>query len=90
MNDELVPEKLYYLRMLNDNLLKQDESQFVIKNVRISPSGVLEADRIYADVKFATKVFYSGEYYITELGPDEVEDFYSVDPHEHNHGEDDE
>jgi len=90
MNDELIPEKLYYLRMLNDNLLKEGESQFVIKNVRISPSGVLEADRIYADVKFATKVFYSGEYYITELGPDEVEDFYSDEPHEHHPNDDEE
>ena len=45
MSDEnLVPEKLFYLRMLNDNLLKQDESQFTVNNVRISPAGVEEID----------------------------------------------
>jgi hypothetical protein len=79
MND-MIPEKVYYLRMLNDNLLKQDESQFTVKNVRISPAGVLEADRIYSNVSLTTKVFYNGEFYLSELSESDLEDFY-----EHNH-----
>lgn len=84
MNDEnLVQEKLYYLRMLNDNLLKQDESQFTVKNVRISPAGVLEADRIWPNVTFSTKIFYNGEFYLTQFTDEEVKDFFDVCNHEH-------
>ena len=76
MNDNLVPEKLFHLRMLNDNILKQDESQFIIKNIRISPAGVLEAERAFADVSFTVKIFYNDKFYITELTTEEVADFY--------------
>jgi hypothetical protein len=87
MEDNIVPKRLYNVRLLHDDLQKQDNASFVASNIKISPSGVLEADRVWTDVEFTTKVFYSGEYYITELGPDEVEDFYSDDPHEHHHGD---
>ena len=89
MSDNLVPEKLFHLRMLNDNLLKQDESQFVVKNVRISPAGVLEADRTWADVPFTTKIFYNDTFYLTELTADEVADFYESGC-DHDHSEEDE
>jgi hypothetical protein len=84
MNDNLIPEKLYYLRMLNDNLLKQDESQFTVKKVCISPAGVLEAERVWPNVTFTTKIFYNGEFYLTQFTDEEVEEFYDVANHMHD------
>lgn len=84
--DNIVPKRLYHVKLLNEDLQKRDDSFFVAENVKISTAGVLEADRIWQDVEFATKVFYNGEFYVTELSPEEVEEWYN--PHECDHDHD--
>jgi len=88
--ENLVPERHYRVSLLNDDLQKRNDDMFVVKNVKISPSGVVEADRVWSDVPFTTKIFYSGTYYITEMTPEEVEEFYDVESHDHGDVEDDE
>jgi len=83
-NEEIVPEKMYHVHLLNEDLQKQGESVFTVKNVRISPSGVLEADRVWSDVPFVTKIFYKGEFLLTQMGEEEIAQFYE---HEHEGGE---
>lgn len=86
MNEDIVPKRLYNIKLLNEDLQKQNNDFFTAENVKISPAGVLEADRVWQDVEFTTKVFYSGEFYVTELGPDEVEEWFNEE-HHHHHGE---
>lgn len=88
MNDDIVPKRLYNIKLLNEDLQKQNDNFFTAENIKISPAGVLEADRVWQDVTFTTKVFYSGEFYVTELGPDEVKEWFN--PHECEHGDEEE
>jgi len=89
MKDEnLVPKRLYNVHLLNDDLQKQNQDFFTAENVKISASGALEADRIWQDVPFTTKIFYSGPFIVQELSPEEAEHWY--DEGEHTCGEDDE
>lgn len=88
-DNNLIPEKLFHLRMLNDNMLKQEDSQFIVKNIRISPAGVLEAERVFADTPLSIKVFYNDTFYLTELMAEEVADFYNSGC-DHDHISDDE
>lgn len=91
MNDEnIVPKRLYNIKLLNEDLQKQNNDFFTAANVKVSPAGVLEADRVWQDVEFTTKVFYNGEFYITELGPDEIEEWYHPEEGPHNHHHEDE
>jgi len=88
VNDELLPEKHYFIHLLNEDLQKQDEAKFAAKNIRISPAGVLEADRVWSNEKFTIKIFYKGEFFLTQMRDEEVEFFY--DPESHDHGDEDE
>lgn len=91
MNDDnIVPKRLYNIKLLNEDLQKQNNDFFTAQDVKVSPAGVLEADRVWQDVPFVTKVFYNGEFYITELGPDEVEEWYNPDEEHHHHDDEDE
>jgi hypothetical protein len=89
MNDDIVPERLYNIKLLNDDLQKQNNDFFTAKNVKIGPTGVLEADRIWQDVEFTTKIFYSGPFLIQELSAEEAEHWYD-DECEHNHEDEEE
>jgi hypothetical protein len=86
MKDEnLVPKRLYNVHLLNDDIQKQNQEFFTAENIKISASGALEADRIWQDVPFTTKIFYMGPYFISELSPEEAEHWYDQDDCDHNH-----
>jgi hypothetical protein len=79
-----VPVRLYRIFLLNSDVQKMQNDVLVAENVRIGQSGVLECDRVWADVPIKTKVFYSGEFYIIELDEQEIAEFYEHVDHEHD------
>jgi len=90
MKDEenLVPKRLYNVKLLNDDLQKQNNDMFTAENVKISAAGILECDRIWQDVEFTTKIFYSGPFIVQELSPEEAEHWYDPDECDHDHEDD--
>ena len=87
--ENLVPKRLYNVKLLNDDLQKQNNDMFTAENVKISAAGILECDRIWQDVEFTTKIFYSGPFIAQELSAEEAEHWYD-EGGEHTCGQEDE
>lgn len=88
MDDSIVPQRLYHVQLLNEDIQKRNEDIFTAANVRINGQ-ILECERVYTDVPFKIKMFYKGEFLLTELDPTEVEEFNNPHQCDHDHeGED--
>lgn len=87
MSDELVPQKMYRVFLLNNDLQKMQDDVMVAEDVRVGPSGALECNRIWSDTNIRTKVFYNGPYYVVQMDEEEISDFHEPD-HFHNHNDD--
>jgi hypothetical protein len=86
MTDDITPTRLYRIFLLNTDVQKRQDDFLVAENIRIGPSGVLECDRVWSDTNIKTKIFYNGEFHITEMDAEEIADFKDTDC---LHGEDD-
>jgi hypothetical protein len=67
MSDELIPSRVYEVRLLDIDLQREGEDRFLAEDVRVSTAGILEANRIYIDSPRKEKVFFSGKFFITEM-----------------------
>jgi hypothetical protein len=89
MNENLPIKHIYELRLLNVDLQKDQEDRLLVTDVRIGPSGALEANQIFLNSEDTQKLFYNGQYFITEM-PMEVYEDLKKDGHNHHHNHEDE
>jgi hypothetical protein len=83
MNDDIVPQRIYELRLLNVDLQKDQEDRLLVTDVRAA-GGALEANQIYTDSDSMNKIFYHGDYFIREML---LEEFEELKEHGHHHDE---
>ena len=90
MSDTNMPRRLYHVQLFNVELQREHMDMFSAENIRISPSGVLECDRVFNDTTETLKIFYHGDFHICEFDKEDVEEFEHPHECEHDHGDDEE
>jgi hypothetical protein len=89
MKDDDITRRIYEIRLLQTDLQKDQEERWLGEDVRVSPSGVLEFNQIYTDSDDKRKVFFKGEFLVTEMPLSEYQEIRNMSDHEcdHDHGD---
>ena len=89
---EEITRRIYEVRLLQTDLQKDQEERWLGEDVRVSPSGVLEFNQIFTDSDDKRKVFFHGQFLVTEMPLSEYLELREMNGHDcgHNHDEDDE
>jgi len=86
--DDITPTKLYRVFLMDTELQKRQDDMLVAEDVRVSPSGVLECNRLWSDTNIRTKIFYNGPFYCVQMDEEEIADFHEPTCEHGGHDED--